>query len=114
MERALNLEFLTYTKCEDLNDLMEAQMAFLVSRFDILLEAICAVSGSEQFSRSHLFVRSHRFGFCFSHNEFLIIYRTRTLLHFDQLPAVCLSDCLTACVSNSSSRPCSAELREEQ
>ncbi|MCP9257625.1 Merlin [Dirofilaria immitis] len=60
VERVLNAEFAAYVTFDDPNSILEAQMAFLVSRFDILLESNSAASGSGQFTREHLFSRPYR------------------------------------------------------
>uniref|UniRef100_A0A915PRQ5 THO complex subunit 5 n=1 Tax=Setaria digitata TaxID=48799 RepID=A0A915PRQ5_9BILA len=60
LERVLNVDFTAYVTCEDPNSILEAQMAFLVSRFDILLESNSAVNSSAQFTREHLFSRPYR------------------------------------------------------
>uniref|UniRef100_A0A1I7VU88 THO complex subunit 5 n=1 Tax=Loa loa TaxID=7209 RepID=A0A1I7VU88_LOALO len=60
MERVLNVDFAAYVACDDPNNILEAQMAFLVSRFDILLESSCAADNSGLFTRKHLFSRPYR------------------------------------------------------
>ncbi|VDK72376.1 unnamed protein product [Litomosoides sigmodontis] len=60
IERILNVDFTSYVTCDDPDNILEAQMAFLVSRFDILLESGSAANSSEQFSRGHLFSRPYR------------------------------------------------------
>ncbi|KAK6102605.1 Fms-interacting family protein [Brugia pahangi] len=60
VERVLNADFATYVTCDDPNNILGAQIAFLVSRFDILLESISAASNSGQFAREHLFSRPYR------------------------------------------------------
>ncbi|KAL4003686.1 Fms-interacting family protein [Acanthocheilonema viteae] len=60
LERVLNADFTTYVTCDDPNAILEAQMAFLVSRFDILLESGSAANGCGQFTREHLFSRPYR------------------------------------------------------
>lgn len=63
MERILNADFMTYVTCDDPDNILEAQIAFLVSRFDILLESGSVANNSGQFIREHLFSRPYRFVF---------------------------------------------------
>ncbi|CAG9532286.1 unnamed protein product [Cercopithifilaria johnstoni] len=60
VERILNADFTTYVTCDDPNSILEAQIAFLISRFDILLECGSAANSSGQFNREHLFSRPYR------------------------------------------------------
>ncbi|EJW78740.1 hypothetical protein WUBG_10349, partial [Wuchereria bancrofti] len=60
VERVLNADFAAYVTVDDPNNILGAQMAFLVSRFDIFLESSSAASNSGQFTREHLFSRPYR------------------------------------------------------
>ncbi|VDN02034.1 unnamed protein product [Thelazia callipaeda] len=60
LERVLNADFSTFVSCNNLNYILEFQMAFLVSRFDVFLESSSNATNGSQFTREHLLVHPYR------------------------------------------------------
>lgn len=57
----INVSLVENTDVENSDRLLSTQMAFLISRCDVLLEVNSALTNSSDFSREHLFSRLTRY-----------------------------------------------------